>query len=47
MLKQDEHMDLCDSGCQSIIPYVHERERESCIVVCVLLFKAELNFCKV
>jgi hypothetical protein len=37
MLKQDEHMDLCDSGCQSIIPYVHGRERELYCCVCVVV----------
>jgi hypothetical protein len=44
MLEQDEHRDLCDSGHRSIILYVYRR---CCIAVCVTLFKAELNLCRV
>jgi hypothetical protein len=45
MLKQDEHRDLCGSGCRSIIPYIHGRELYCC--VCVALLKAGFNLCKV
>jgi hypothetical protein len=43
MLKQDQHEDLCGLDHRSVIPYVHERERELYCCVCVTLFKAELN----
>jgi hypothetical protein len=43
--EQDEHDGLHDLGHRSIIPYAHRRE--SCIVVCVTIFKAELNLCRV
>jgi hypothetical protein len=43
--EQDEHDGLRDLGHRSIIPYAHRRE--SCIVVCVTIFKAELNLCRV
>jgi hypothetical protein len=41
MLKLDEHKGLRGSGRQSVIPKAHGR---CCIVVCVVLFKVELNF---
>jgi hypothetical protein len=40
-LEQDEHGGLRGLGYRSLIPYVHGRK--SCIIMCVALFKAELN----
>jgi hypothetical protein len=45
MHKQDEHESLHGLVHRSVIPYIHERE--SCIAVCVTLFKAELYLRKV